>query len=81
MKARIRVIEGVDLYDLVQAVEMCLVPNVVVLQKFHVLEFIKYIGTQFLVTHLKSYYNKMTKVIHDEKLFMQFFQGNLSRTK
>lgn len=30
LKARIRAIKGVDLYDLVQVVEMCLVPNMVV---------------------------------------------------
>ena len=34
LEARIRAIEGVDLYDLVQAVEMCVVPNVVALKKF-----------------------------------------------
>ena len=30
LEARIRAIEGVDLYDLVKATKMCLVPNVVV---------------------------------------------------
>jgi hypothetical protein len=45
LEAWIRAIEGVDLYDPVRAVEMCLVPNVVVLKKFCVPEFIKYTGT------------------------------------
>jgi len=44
LEARIRVVEGVDLYDLVWATKMCLVPNMVVLKKFRVLEFIKYSG-------------------------------------
>jgi len=39
---------------------------------FHVPEFIKYTGTQYLITHLKSYYNKMTEVVHDEKLPILF---------
>jgi hypothetical protein len=45
LEARIRVIEGVNLYDPVRAAEMCLVPNAVVLKKFCVPEFIKYKGT------------------------------------
>jgi hypothetical protein len=45
LEARIRVIEGVDLYDPVRAAEMCLVSNVVVPKKFRVPEFIKYSGT------------------------------------
>jgi len=73
LEARIKVSEGVDLYDPVQAAEMCLVPNVVALKKFYVPEFIKYSGTQCPMTHLKSYCNKMAEVVHDEKLLMHFF--------
>ena len=78
LEARIRVIEGVNLYDLVHAAEICLVPNVVIPKKFHVPDFIKYTGTQCPVTHLKSYCNKMEEVVHDEKLLMHFFQDSLS---
>ena len=74
LEARIKVSEGVDLYDLVRAAEMCLVPNVVALKKFCVPEFIKYSGTQCPMTHLKSYCNKMAEVVHDEKLLMHFFR-------
>jgi hypothetical protein len=45
LESRIKVIEGVDLYDPVWAVEMCLIPNVVVPKKFRVPKFIKYSGT------------------------------------
>jgi len=38
-------VEKVDLYDLVQNIEMCLVLNIVVPKKFHVPKFIKYTGT------------------------------------
>jgi hypothetical protein len=38
-------IKKVDLYDLVQAIKICLVPNIVVPKKFYVLEVIKYTVT------------------------------------
>lgn len=69
----LRAIEGIDLYDLVKAIEICLVLNIVVPKKLKVLEFAKYIGTQCLMTHLKVHYNKMAKVVHDEKLLIHFF--------
>lgn len=42
LEARVRVIKGVDLYDHVQAAEMCLVLYVVVPKKIHIPKFIKY---------------------------------------
>jgi hypothetical protein len=78
LEARLKVIEGVDLYDPVRAAEMFLVPNVVIQKKFCVPEFIKYSGTQCPMTYLKSYCNKMAEVVHDEKLLMHFFQDSLS---
>jgi len=59
MEAKIKAIEGVDLYDPEQATKMCLILKVVVSKKFYVSKFIKYIETQCPITHLKSYYNKM----------------------
>jgi hypothetical protein len=73
LEARIKVIEGVDLYNPIRATEICLVPNVVFPKKICVPEFIKYCGTQCPMTHLKSYYNKMAEVVNDEKLLMHFF--------
>ena len=78
LKARLKAIKGIDLYDPVRAAEMCLVLNVVVPKKFRVPEFIKYSGTQCPMTHLRSYCNKMDEVVHDEKLLMHFFQDSLS---
>ena len=80
LEAKIKVIEGVDLYDPVRAIKMCLVLNVVVLKKFHVPEFIKYSGTQCPMTHYKSYCNKMAEVMHDKKVhyFCHFFQDSLN---
>jgi hypothetical protein len=73
LEARLKVIEEVDSYDPVRAIEMCLVPNVVIPKKFCVPEFMKYSGTQCPMTHLRSCCNKMTELVHDEKLLMQFF--------
>ena len=80
LEQRLRALEGIPLYDPIKAVEMCLVPNVVIPKKFRVPEFVKYTGTQCPITHLKSYCNKMAEVVDNEKLLIHFFQDNLSDT-
>jgi hypothetical protein len=75
----VKAIEGADLYDLVQVIEMCLILNMIVPKNFHVPKFIKYTGTQCPTIYLKSYYNKMTEVVYDGKLLMHFFQDSLIR--
>ena len=78
LEERIKAVEGNHLCDLMKAVNMCLVPNVVIPKKFRVPEFIKYTGTQCPITHLKAYCNKMAEVVDDEKLLIHFFQERLS---
>jgi len=78
LEESIRAVEGNHLCDLVKAVNMCLVPNIVISKKFRVPEFVKYTGTQCPVTHLKVYCNKMAEVVDDEKLLIHFFQDSLS---
>jgi hypothetical protein len=78
LEERVRAIEGNHLCDMVKAAKICLVPNVVIPKKFRVLEFIKYTGTQCLVTHLKAYCNKMVEVVDYEKLLIHFFQDSLN---
>jgi len=78
LEQRLRAFEGTSLHDHIKATEMCLVPNVVIPKKFRVPEFVKYTGTQCLITHLKAYCNKMAEVVHDEKLLIHFFQDSLS---
>ena len=73
LETRIRAIKGAYLYDPMKAIEMCLVPNIVVPRKFCIPDFIKYTRMQCPVTHLKSYCNKMDEVVLDEKLLMHFF--------
>ena len=38
-------------------------------------EFIKYTGTQYPATHLKSYCNKMAEVMHDKKIIDALLSG------
>jgi hypothetical protein len=78
LEQRLRAFEGIHLYNPIKDAEMCLVPNVVIPKKFRVPEFVKYMGTQYPVTHLKAYYNKMAEVVDDEKLLIHFFQDSLS---
>jgi hypothetical protein len=78
LEERLRVVEGNDLFDLVRVTEVCLVPNIVILKKFRVPEFVKYTRMECLKTHLCSYYNKMAEVIHDDKLLIYFFQDSLT---
>jgi hypothetical protein len=78
LKERLRVIERNDLFDLVRATEVCLVPNIVIPKKFRVPEFVKYTGMKCPKTHLCSYYNKMAEVIKDGKLLIYFFQDSLT---
>lgn len=52
-------------------------PNVGLSRKFKVLEFVKYIGAQYLETHLKVYYRKMAKFINDEKLLINYLYASL----
>ena len=55
LESKIRAIKGVDLYDHVKIVEMCLVLKLAMSKKFHVPEFIK---TQCPITYIKSCCNK-----------------------
>jgi hypothetical protein len=80
LEQRMKTFKGINLYDPIKVVEMCLVPNVVILKKFRALKFVKYIGTQFPITHLKAYCNKMAEVVNDKKPSIHFFQDNLSDT-
>ena len=77
LEERLRAVEGNDLFDPIRAVEVCLVPNIVIPKKFRVPEFVKYTGMECPKTYLRSYYNKMAEVIHDDNLLIYFFQDSL----
>ncbi|CAK8567693.1 unnamed protein product [Lathyrus sativus] len=60
------------------ALELCLVPNVVIPPKFKVPEFSKYKGLSCPNIHLKMYCRKMAAYARDEKLMIHCFQDSLS---
>jgi hypothetical protein len=47
-------------------------------KEFGMPKFIKYMKLECLNTHLRSYYKKITEVIHNDKLIIHFFQDNLT---
>jgi len=66
------------LIHLVIAAKLCLVPHIVVLKEFRVSDFIKYTRLECPYTHLRSYYNKMAEMIHNDKMLIYFFQDSLN---
>ena len=59
------------------AIELCLVPNVVIPPKFKVHEFEKFNGFACPMNHLTSYCQQMASCAHDDKLLIHFFQDSL----
>jgi len=70
LEERLRVVEGNNLIHPVIATEVCLVPNIMVQKEFRVPDFVKYTGLEYPYTHLWSYYNKMTEMIHNNKMLI-----------
>jgi hypothetical protein len=74
----LRAVEGNNLIHPVIAAELCLVPHIVVLKEFRVSDFIKYTRLECPYTHLRSYYNKMAEMIHNDNMLIYFFQDSLA---
>ncbi|XP_045802583.1 uncharacterized protein LOC123896210 [Trifolium pratense] len=74
---RLKAVEGFSAYG-VDAMDMCLVPDVVIPPKFKVPDFEKYKGVQCPRNHLKMFYRKMAAHATDEKLMIHVFQDSLS---
>ncbi|XP_017973155.1 PREDICTED: uncharacterized protein LOC108661380 [Theobroma cacao] len=75
---RLRMIEGMGMYCSMDAIELYLVPDVVIPQKFKVLDFEKYDGTKCPVTHITMYCRRMAAYAHDDKLLIHCFQDSLT---
>jgi hypothetical protein len=67
IEKRLREVEGSYLFDPIQATKICLVPK-----DFRMLDFM-YTKLECSNTYLWSYYNKMAKVIHNDKMLTYFF--------
>ncbi|RDX84827.1 hypothetical protein CR513_34059, partial [Mucuna pruriens] len=72
----LRAIKKVDCYGF-NVIDLCLVPNVVILPKFNLFKFDRYRGDTCLKNHLTMYYRKILSCTHNNKLLIYFFQGNL----
>lgn len=61
-------------------VDMCLVPGLLIPQKFKVPDCDKYKRISCPKTHLRAYYRKMATCIYNDQLLIHYFQDNLSGT-
>ncbi|RDX81653.1 hypothetical protein CR513_37636, partial [Mucuna pruriens] len=62
-----------------QAVDLCLVPDMVIPHNFKVPDFDKYKGNSCQKNHLISYCRKMDAHTHNDKLLIYFFQESLTK--
>ena len=74
----LKAMEGSDVYGMVDASTMSLVPDLVLLSKFNVPTFDKYDGTKCHSAHLYMYYRKMTGYTSNDKLLIHCFQDSLT---
>ena len=70
--------EGSNVYGMVDAYKMSLVPDLVLPPKFKVPTFDKYDGTKCPSAHLYIYCRKMTGYTSNDKLLIHCFQDSLS---
>ena len=66
-------VEGSDVYSLVDASKMSLVPDLVLPPKFKIPTFDKYDGIKCPLTHLYMYFWKMTGHTNNDKLLIHCF--------
>ena len=74
----LKVVEGSDVYGLVDARTMSLVPDLVLPPKFKVPTFDKYDGTKCPLAHLYKSCRKMTGYTNNDKLLIHCFQDSLT---
>ncbi|XP_050916507.1 uncharacterized protein LOC127131638 [Lathyrus oleraceus] len=77
LEDRIRAIEGFSSFG-IDARDLCLVPNVVLPQKFKVLDLLKYKGLSCPRSHLTMYCRKMASHMDNGNLLIHFFQDSLT---
>src|ERR1044072_4817224 len=77
LEDRLNVVENMKMYGL-NFDDLSLVPGVVIPRKFKVPTFAKYDGISCPMLHLKSYVQKIHPHTDDMKLWIHYFQENLS---
>lgn len=77
LEKRLRAIEGNDIFG-ASAMDMCLVPELVLPSKFKTPDFEKYKGHTCPKSHLMMYFRKMSAYARSDKLLIHCFQDSLS---
>lgn len=77
LNERIRAIKGFSAFGM-DAKDLCLVRNVMLPQKFKVLDLPKYKGLSYPRSHVMMYYRKMASYIDNDDLLVHCFQYILS---
>ncbi|RDX91774.1 hypothetical protein CR513_26196, partial [Mucuna pruriens] len=77
LEERLRAIEGTGSHDL-DATDLCLVPDIILLADFKVPKFEKYKGSSCPRVHLAMYCQKMASFIHQDKILVHCFQDSLT---
>src|SRR3954470_26392 len=77
LEERLNALEGRSSSGL-NAIDLCLVPDIKILAKFKVPSFEKYKGITCPMSHIKAFCNKMAPYAENDKLLMHFFQDSLS---
>ena len=77
LKEKLKVLEGDDVYRVIDATELSLVLDLVIPSKFKVPNFAMYGGTSCPKKHLTMYCRKMAGYIGNEKLLIHCFQDSL----
>lgn len=78
LEERLKAIEGTNTHGVIDAQELCLVPNITLPQKFKMPDFEKFSGSQCPQTHLTMYCRKMAAYVEDDKILMHCFQESLT---
>ncbi|XP_020208349.1 uncharacterized protein LOC109793295 [Cajanus cajan] len=78
LEERLKVVEGGS-YDIGEAVDLCLVPDIEFPSKFKVPEFDKYKRTSCPKNHMTMYCRKMAAYARNDKLLIHCFQDSLTR--
>ena len=78
LKERMRVMEGTNISESLDATKLSLVSGLVISHKFKALTFDKYDGTKCPNTHLTMYCRKMSAYMDNDKLLIYCFQDSLT---
>ncbi|XP_040967902.1 uncharacterized protein [Gossypium hirsutum] len=77
LEERLKAIEGTEVFSVLNAKELSLVPDLVLPPKFKVPDSEKYDGTRCPKAHLIMFCQKMTGYVNEDKLIIHCFQDSL----